>query len=106
SQRILSPISRTTPSLTKHNKPIFSGTVSRQSQLHSGRFKMRSRHFHVIRATESYPLGPLNGPSSGHFQIWQTSRSASRFLLRQPLRPAFHQRHLHHHFLGLFLSAR
>ena len=52
-QRILSPSSRTTPSLTKHNKPIFSGMVSRQSQLHSGRFKMRSRHLHVIAPTES-----------------------------------------------------
>ena len=55
-QRILSPISRTTPSLTKHNKPIFSGIVSRQSQLHSVRLDVRSRHLHVIRATESRNL--------------------------------------------------
>src|SRR5438105_4746817 len=44
-KRILSPKSRTTPSLTNHNKPIFTGRCSRQSQLHSGRFKMESRHF-------------------------------------------------------------
>lgn len=36
-QRIMSPNSRTTPSLTKHNKPIFSGIVSRQSQLRLAR---------------------------------------------------------------------
>ncbi len=47
-QRILSPNSRTSPSLTKHDKPILSRMVSRQSQLHSVRFKMESRHFHVI----------------------------------------------------------
>src|SRR5437764_15471554 len=65
-QRILSPISRTKPSLTKHDKPIFTGIVSRQSQLHSGRFKMESRHLHVIRATEPWSVGhvretPFNG---------------------------------------------
>ena len=52
-QRILSPTSATTPSLTKHNKPVFTGMVSRQSQLHSFRFNVRSRHLHVIRPTES-----------------------------------------------------
>jgi hypothetical protein len=56
-QRILSLKSRTTPSLTKHNKPRSSGMVSRQSQLHSGRFEMRSRHLHVILRAESHPLG-------------------------------------------------
>jgi len=33
--------------------------VSRQSQLHSSRFKKRSRHFHVIRPTKSPPLFPF-----------------------------------------------
>ena len=62
-QRILSHISRTKPSLTNYNKPIFTGIVSRQSQLHSGRFKRESRHFHVIRATDSYPLSTFLGLS-------------------------------------------
>src|SRR6266850_1933901 len=56
-QRILSPNSSTTPSLTKYNKPRFTGMVSRQSQLHSGRFKTRSRHLHVIWPTENQSVG-------------------------------------------------
>jgi hypothetical protein len=56
-QRILSPISPSKPTLTKHDEPIFTGMVSRQSQLHSGRCKMGSRHFHVIWPAEFNPLG-------------------------------------------------
>jgi hypothetical protein len=33
---------------------------SRQSQLHLGRFKMESRHFHVIRATEPWSVGHVS----------------------------------------------
>ena len=42
---------------TKHNKPSFVGTCSRQSQPHSVRLNMRSRHLRVIRQTEFHPLG-------------------------------------------------
>ena len=34
--------------------------VSRQSQRHPARFDLRSRHLHVIRPTESHPLGCEN----------------------------------------------
>ena len=57
SQRILSPKSAPLPSLTKHNKPVFTGMFSRQSQLHSVRLRMESRHFHVIRPTEFRYVG-------------------------------------------------
>ncbi len=56
-QRILSPLTPSAPSLTTHDKPIFIGICSRQSQLHSVKFDMRSRHLHVIRLTEFHPLG-------------------------------------------------
>src|SRR5215813_7330126 len=56
SQRILSPNSSSSPSLTKHDKPIFTGMVSRRSQLHPGRFDVRSRRLHVIRPMESHSV--------------------------------------------------
>jgi|SRR5215831_21108235 len=56
-QRILSPSSPSSPDLIKHDKPISTGMVSRQSQLHPLRSDLRSRHLHVIDQRSFDPFG-------------------------------------------------